>query len=90
MSPFSRQCQNLCLLSLAFIIDWRVVTIFVLDFQICSGIFSDDEMSMLSQSMSDMASSVGGGDQGGNTKEPEVGGAVLVFLPGALISLRSA
>ena len=47
-------------------------------------------MSMLSQSMSDMASSVGGGDQGGNTKEPEVGGAVLVFLPGALISLRSA
>ena len=27
MSPFSWQCQNLCLLSLAFIIDWRVVTI---------------------------------------------------------------
>ena len=26
MSPFSQQCQNLCLLSLAFIIDWRVVT----------------------------------------------------------------
>ena len=25
MSPFSWQCQNLCLLSLAFIIDWRVV-----------------------------------------------------------------
>ena len=35
---------------------------------------------MLSQSISDMASSVGGGDQG------EVGGAVLVFLPGAPIS----
>ena len=44
-------------------------------------IFSDDEMSMLSQSISDMASSVGGGDQG------DVGGAVLVFLPGAPISL---
>ena len=26
MSPFSWQCHNLCLLSLAFIIDWRVVT----------------------------------------------------------------
>ena len=25
MSPFSRQCQNLCLLSLGCIIDWRVV-----------------------------------------------------------------
>ena len=25
MSPFSWQCQNLCLLSLVFIIDWRVV-----------------------------------------------------------------
>ena len=25
MSPFLWQCQNLCLLSLAFIIDWRVV-----------------------------------------------------------------
>ena len=25
MSLFSRQCHNLCLLSLAFIIDWRVV-----------------------------------------------------------------
>ena len=25
MSLFSEQCQNLCLLSLAFIIDWRVV-----------------------------------------------------------------
>ena len=25
MSPFSWQCQNLCLLSLAFILDWRVV-----------------------------------------------------------------
>ena len=25
MSPFSWQCQNLCLLSLAFIINWRVV-----------------------------------------------------------------
>ena len=25
MSPFSWQCQNLCKLSLAFIIDWRVV-----------------------------------------------------------------
>ena len=25
MSPFSWQCQNLCLLSLAFITDWRVV-----------------------------------------------------------------
>ena len=25
MSPFSWQCQNLCLLNLAFIIDWRVV-----------------------------------------------------------------
>jgi len=37
---------------------------------------TDDEMSMLSQSISDMASSVGGGDQG------DVGGAVLVFLPG--------
>ena len=28
MIPFSWQCQNLCLLSLAFIIDWRVVLIF--------------------------------------------------------------
>ena len=28
MSPFSWQCQNLCLLSLTFIIDWRVVTPF--------------------------------------------------------------
>ena len=36
---------------------------------------------MLSQSISDMASSVGGGDQG------DVGGAVLVFLPGAPIAL---
>ena len=36
---------------------------------------------MLSQSISDMASSVGGGDQG------DVGGAVLVFLPGAPIVL---
>ena len=52
-----------------------------IDFQTSSCIFSDDEMSMLSQSISDMASSVGGGDQG------EVGGAVLVFLPGAPISL---
>ena len=26
MSPFSWRCQNFCLLSLAFIIDWRVVT----------------------------------------------------------------
>ena len=25
MRPFSWQCQNLCLLSLAFILDWRVV-----------------------------------------------------------------
>ena len=25
MSPFSWQCQNLCLLILAFITDWRVV-----------------------------------------------------------------
>ena len=25
MRPFSWQCQNLCLLSWAFIIDWRVV-----------------------------------------------------------------
>ena len=25
MSPFSWQCQNLCLLSLAFIINWKVV-----------------------------------------------------------------
>ena len=25
MSPFSWQCQNLCLLNLAFIVDWRVV-----------------------------------------------------------------
>ena len=46
-----------------------------------SCILSDDEMSMLSQSISDMASSVGGGDQG------DVGGAVLVFLPGAPIVL---
>ena len=30
MSPFSWQCQNLCLLSLAFIIDWRVVAGFFL------------------------------------------------------------
>ena len=29
MSPFSWQCQNLCLLSLAFIIDWRVVSVAV-------------------------------------------------------------
>ena len=29
MSPFSWQCQNLCGLSLAFIIDGRVVTGFV-------------------------------------------------------------
>ena len=27
MSPFSWQCQNLCLLSLAFITDWRVVSV---------------------------------------------------------------
>ena len=27
MSPFSRQDQNLCLLSLAFIIDWKVVSV---------------------------------------------------------------
>ena len=28
MSPFSWQCQNLCLLSLTFILDWRVVSVF--------------------------------------------------------------
>ena len=31
MSPFSWQCQNLCLLSLAFLIDWRVLCSFLVD-----------------------------------------------------------
>ena len=34
MSPFSGQCQNLCLLSLAFIIDWRVVRVNVTFYEI--------------------------------------------------------
>ena len=36
MSPFSWLCQNLCLLSLAFIIDWRVVSMFQFQFSIAN------------------------------------------------------